>query len=671
MKTAIRSITLWLILFGSVQATYSQTRNASSSAPRIDVENYIIEANLTPDAHEISAAATITFTPLESTDFVVFELNENLAIQRVLDSNEEELDFSQHEIAPDILSVHFTRSLAPGVRVTIRVEYQGGFDRDRFSRIYSRDDSSAYIGMEGTYLMYAAKWFPVNRFPVDRATSTLEVTVPLGMTVIGPGLQQPVVTKGINEIFRWDAEEPILPGSFVAGHYFRHKTQIGDLTFELFAQKNRLDSMQKNAETAARILKYYTEAYGPSVAGNDYRLVEVPEPLALRPGMLGTIFITQNELAQSLPPVRELARRIAYQWWQETIGVKDKEDLWLIDGMAYYSAAQYIRQADGDAAYKTELNNLAVLALKFESKSAVQNGLELGYRNEQYESVVAGKGAWVINMLQGILGESKFETLIRQYVHNCAGSGGSLNEFRRLAEALYGEELGWFFTEWINTIGIPTLKTDYVTFKTPNGFRISGTVRQDSDLFRMPIEISVSGGDREETKTVELKGKSTPFDINSFTMPNKVVLDPNQKMLRDSPELRTSVQLSLGDDLKKKGSLVEAIRAYDDALKLSPKSSLIHFRLAEVFYEQFNLQSAANSFREALNGDMSPKWVEVWCYIYLGKIYDILGQRQRAMAEYTKAVNTKDDTNGAQAEANKWLKSPFTRSRSTVGTEGN
>jgi tetratricopeptide (TPR) repeat protein len=133
--------------------------------------------------------------------------------------------------------------------------------------------------------------------------------------------------------------------------------------------------------------------------------------------------------------------------------------------------------------------------------------------------------------------------------------------------------------------------------------------------------------------------------------------------------LQTSVQISLGNDQKQKGDFVDAVRAYESALKLSPNRSIAHFRLAETFFEQFNLQSAANSFRDALNGDKDPKWIEVWCYIYLGKIYDILGQRQRAMAEYTKAVNTKDDANGAQAEAQKWLATPFTKERTTIETE--
>jgi tetratricopeptide (TPR) repeat protein len=674
MNMRMRSIlvsgfALLLAIAGASTATYSQAKKRSASAPRIEVQNYKIEASLVPDAHELKAVAIIVFKALEATNFVVFELSENLSVQKVLNSEGVELEFGQDEIGPGYLSVRFAKPLASGSNVTITVQYQGGFDRDRFSRIYSRDENSAYIGMEGTYLMYSAKWFPINRFLANRATATVQITVPLGMTAIGPGTQLPVVTRGINEVFGWTAKKPILPGSIVAGQYSQKKLQFGDWNLECFTKENKPDASQLIAETAAKILDFYQSAYGPSASGNSFRLVEVDEPLAKQPGMLGTIFVTRRELAQSAVPVRDLARRIAYQWWQETVGTQSSEDLWLVDGMAYFSAAQYMGKAEGPSAYKDEINGLAVLALKFEGKSAVRVGLDLGYRTDKYESVVAGKGAWIVNMLRGIMGDIKFSQLQQQYAHDYAGNGASTAAFTKLAEKIHGKELGWFFREWVDTIGVPNFQSDYVVFKTNTGFRVSGTLKQDRDLFRMPMEISVVGGTKEETKVVELNGKSASFDISTLAMPTKVILDPNNKLLRDSKELQTSVQLSLGNDLKQNGDFVEAIRAYEGALKLNSHRSLAHFRLAEVFYEQFNLQSAANSFRDALNGDKEPKWIEVWCYIYLGKIYDILSQRQRAMAEYTKALNTKDDTNGAQAEAGKWLASPFTRERTTMEPE--
>jgi tetratricopeptide (TPR) repeat protein len=89
--------------------------------------------------------------------------------------------------------------------------------------------------------------------------------------------------------------------------------------------------------------------------------------------------------------------------------------------------------------------------------------------------------------------------------------------------------------------------------------------------------------------------------------------------------------------------------------------------MGEALFQLGNLQAAANQFRKSLNGDLKPKWVEVWGYINLGKIYDIRGDRERAVGEYQKAVNTGDDAYGAQDQAQKYLGEPFRRSGSTIG----
>ena len=655
-----------LIILSMIPAAFSQAKRASSAAPRIEVENYAIQATLAPESHELKATAAITFMPLEATDVVLFEISENLSIQKVLDSNGVELEFGQDETGPGQLAVRYSKPIPSATSQTIKVEYSGGFDRDRYSRLYTRDESSAYIGMEGTYLLYAAKWFPVNKYLVDRATATVEITVPLGFTVVGPGTQLPVVTKGISETFGWKADKPILPNSIVAGRYFVKKVEAGESVIECFAREDQLPAMEKNAEVLGKILAYYRQQFGPAAAGNQFRLVAVDDRVASHSGSEGTIYITSRELSFATPAARELARRVAYQWWMDTVGVQSAEDLWLVDGLAYYSAALYLGNSGGAGAFQEEVNNLAVLGLRFESKSAVRMGFSLGYKSESYESVVAGKGSWIQNMLRHLIGEEKYTQLLQEYVRQGAGKGGSTSGFQKLAEGVYGKELGWFFAEWLDTIGVPTFKTDYVVYRTTSGFKVSGSLKQDRDLFRMPVEVLVITRGKSEMALVEINGKSTPFDIETFTLPKQVVLDPDGKILRDSQELQTQVQLSLGTDLKQRGDYVGAIRAFEKALQINPRKSIAHFRLAETFWDQFNLQSAANSFRDALNGDKDPKWIETWCYIYLGKIYDILGQRQRAMAEYNKALNTKNDTNGAMAEAKKWLDAPFTRERTTM-----
>ncbi len=659
-----------LALFFNCDSVFAQARRAPSAAPRIDVENYATEVTLNPDAHELSAITTVTFKPLEETAVVVFELSENVSVQKILDADGIEVEFGQDEAGPGLLAVRFNKPLEAGKSLMVKVESTGGFDRDRFSRLYTRDESSAYIGPESTYLLYPSKWFPLSNAFADRASSTIEVNVPLGLTVIGPGNQLPVVTRGITETFGWTAERPILPNSIVAGHYFEKKVQAGAFTIDCFASEKKLDSIERSAEALGQILDFYQKRFGSSASGNRIRLVEVDDRLARHTGFLDTVFVTSRELEQERPTVRPLARRAAYQWWGETVGVASAEDLWLTDGFAYYSAALYAAEIGGAEGFKTEMDDLAVLGLKFESKSAVRGAVALGYRSEAYESIVAGKGAWILHMLRSIMGDRPFEQLLRKYLEDFRGQAGATTRaFQKLAEELYGKELGWFFGQWLDSIGVPNMQTDYIIYKTATGFRVAGTVKQDRDLFRMPLEIEVTTSDTPETTTIELSGKSTSFDVATFSAPKQVVIDPKYKILRDSKELQLAVQISLGEDLKDRGQLVEAIRAYESALKINPRKSLVHFRLAEVFFEQFNLQSAANSFRDALNGDKDPKWIEVWSYIYLGKIYDILNQRQRAMAEYNKALNTKDDTFGAQAEAKKWLAGPFTRERTVMDKE--
>ena len=65
-------------------------------------------------------------------------------------------------------------------------------------------------------------------------------------------------------------------------------------------------------------------------------------------------------------------------------------------------------------------------------------------------------------------------------------------------------------------------------------------------------------------------------------------------------------------------------------------------------------------------GDLDPKWTEVWAHIRLGNIYDAHGQRDRAVNEYNHAIRTRDNFHGAQDEAAKYLKQPYERKRKDV-----
>jgi tetratricopeptide (TPR) repeat protein len=145
------------------------------------------------------------------------------------------------------------------------------------------------------------------------------------------------------------------------------------------------------------------------------------------------------------------------------------------------------------------------------------------------------------------------------------------------------------------------------------------------------------------------------------------VLDPNNWVLKNSPDLRVRVAIRRGQELTAQGNLSEALTELNKALEVNKNSSLAHYRIADIFFAQRNYQSAANEFREALNGDGDPHWTEVWSHIMLGKIFDTTGQRERAVNEYRQAIQTGDPTQGAMDEARKYLEKPYERERRPNG----
>jgi TonB family protein len=88
---------------------------------------------------------------------------------------------------------------------------------------------------------------------------------------------------------------------------------------------------------------------------------------------------------------------------------------------------------------------------------------------------------------------------------------------------------------------------------------------------------------------------------------------------------------------------------------IQPVSSLAALRAGEEFLKQHNFQAAAIEFAAAAKGDRDPAWTVVWSHVGLGRAFDASGQRERAVAEYHLALDTKDNTFGALGFANMYL----------------
>jgi tetratricopeptide repeat protein len=344
-------------------------------------------------------------------------------------------------------------------------------------------------------------------------------------------------------------------------------------------------------------------------------------------------------------------------------------DVWITDGLSRYAEAMYAEQSDGVAGLHRALDEFATGALMYDEAAPIAQADRLALDSGQYISVVLDKGAMVFHMLRAELGDDVFTSTLRDFYRQHAGKTASIDDFQKLSEAALpppkvGEppvNLVAFYSQWLNSTGVPEFTLSYIVYRTPKGFKVVGQVHQDLDTFRMPVEVKVDTEGNPETKKIVVSGTSSGFQIDTFgrPKPNGITIDPNNNLLKSSPRLRVRAMVARGEALASVGKYYEAIQQYQHALEIQPTNSLAHFRTAEAMFYQKNYQAAANAFRSALGGDLDPKWVEVWSHIYIGKIYDLLGQRERAVNEYNLAQHTRDDTAGAQQEAARYMKQPY------------
>jgi len=203
--------------------------------------------------------------------------------------------------------------------------------------------------------------------------------------------------------------------------------------------------------------------------------------------------------------------------------------------------------------------------------------------------------------------------------------------------------------------------------ETQPGFRVMGTISQDLDLFRMPVTLHIETNGNPEEKQVEVVGTSSEFSVDTFGEPrhgaDAITVDPKDKVLKYNDATRVEVAIRKGEQHAEVNEYTEALQEYQRALEVVKNSSLAHYRIGEIFFLQGNFISASNAFHDALTGDLTPKWTEVWSHIYLGRIYDISDQRPRALTEYQQAQRTKDNTASAQEEAQKGIDHPYQRQR--------
>jgi len=626
---------------------------------RIAVDHYVINAEINQNTQTLAARTAVRFIPMgDNITAVTFELNNALNVARVVDEGGRQIPASRSQ-SDSTVRLNFDQPLAKGKPLTVTFDYDGRLTGNEDSPVYGI--KFAAIHNDYAYLMYPARWFPIAGYSTDRYSAEMNITVAAGNKVLGSGLETSH-PSGDKTIYSFKFDQKSFPGSIAVVRDEPIKVNSEGVVTSIYFRGGEKSMANAYGQEAGKIMSYFTGIFGLPPYAN-LALIESEEGAPNGFAAPGLVFLNPRGIGRDVA-TKLLANQISRQWWHALLSPATRNHLWLTNGFAAYSELINAEHETGPGALETQFHDVAVEALTVDNVPIIQASRLEDYSPELW-ALTGAKGASVLNMLRFVLGDAKFFETLKEYVKNHAWKSVTTDDFRKTAEAVSQQNLGYFFIEWIESSGAPEFKMDYTIFRTQKGFRVMGKVAQDLDTFRMPVELKIETEGNPEEKRVEVVGTSSEFSVDTFGKPKTVVIDPNSRLLRYSNAMRVAVAIRRGEQFFEISEFGDALKEYQKALESNKNSSLAHYRIAEVFFLQNNYQSAANEFRESLNGDLEPKWTEVWAHINLGKIFDITGQRERAVNEYQLAQRTRDNTQGAQDEAQKYLKKPYERQRSS------
>jgi predicted negative regulator of RcsB-dependent stress response len=629
---------------------------AAPARPQLNVTGYVIGADIDPNTNRLSATADVTFTALEDLTSATFELNNGLNIAKITDKSGTALN-SERLTTNSTVHVSLPAPIAKGSSTTFHFEYSG---------ILTGSDTSPVEGIKLasvadpiSILLYPGAWFPLQSpgLFTDRFTAEIHVRVPAEYTAVGSGTPtKKALPDGRNEFsFVWT--KPGFPGTIVAGKFLPPVTG-GLNNIHVYVTEKHKTTASEFAALAGRQFEYLTSVFGEPESGR-INIVELPEDAVSAAWAPQMACIAGNRIADPHGASRLLSNTLAHQWWGSEVSPATLNDAWITNGMSRYGELMYLEDAAGKTAFQNAVSDVSAGALAYDTEPLTTLG-RLDPFSPQFQSMTLEKGAMVFHMLRWEMGDETFQKFLRGLLSQFTDKGVRSDDVQKVAEAQTHLEFTAFFSQWIDGTGAPAFNDKYSVYRLGNskGFRTVGAISEDLDLFRMPVELRIETDGKTEVRRIDVAGTDSPYTIETFGRPRRISIDPENWLLKSTPDLAVRVAVLRGQQLVAQGDLTGALGEYQKALDANKSSSLAAYRIAEVFFMQRNYQSAANSFRDALRGDGDPRWTEVWSDIHLGYIFDCTGQRERAVNEYRLAVQTNDNTQGAINEARANMQTP-------------
>jgi len=519
--------------FNNEKLTFTKSPTPNQSL--FDITSYQLNLDLYPDQYLLKGAVVIHGKSLTNDlDHIEIDFYHVLSVDSIFQEGST-VPFDHQN---NLISISLHNTINNDETFSVTIYYHG----DPEEKIYGSFGWDSHSSLNTPIIWTLSEpygspvWWPCKDDPKDKADSVyINVTVPLDLIVASNGILSDISTNEDRHTYHWKTHYPIstyLVSLAISNYvqfsdwYAYSDTDSMEVTYYVYPE--HVNAAMEDFSITVDMLEFYASIFG------EYPFIQEKYGMAIFPWSGGMEHQTITSYGYGLVWGNHHfdfinAHELAHQWFGDCITMRHWSHIWLNEGFASYAEALWFEHVNGKEYYHTYVNQWDQIPLNaplFVTDSLNESAL--------FSRTVYDKGAFVLHMLRGVLGDTLFFKSLKAYVSDphLAYKSAVTEDFQRVCEEVSGITLDDFFQQWVYGSGRPNYKAIWWTTNKGSWETTLEITQINTSLFKMPLQIVLSGPSFKTSYTVWDSMFTQRFQFITNEKPDKLEIDPDNWVLK-------------------------------------------------------------------------------------------------------------------------------------------
>ena len=542
-----------------------------------DAIHYRIKISLDIENKSFQGETVITLSPLKD-GFQKCVLDaEDFTVTSILSQWGSPLKFEQIDKK---LIVHLWRSFSYGEPLSFTAFYRCQNPK-RGLQFYEESEETPAMVASNSWPDGVHHWFPCFDFPNDKVTNEIIATVESGNKVCANGRLVSVTddTAAGTTTYHWSQE---LPHStylifMAAAPYIIVRDSYGTLPVNYWVYPQHEKYARLTYGKTPKMIEFFNTTFGYEYPWAKYDQVSTPfggGAESTSATAMGHRIIHDERAEQDYSSIGIVSHELAHQWWGNLITLRTWAHAWMNEGFGTYSDYLYARYELGEDEGAVNLLGKKNGYLR-EANNRYLRPVVIDHYDRQgdlFDTHSYRKGACVLHMMRFMAGDKLFFKTLSHFLHEYAFDVVDTHDFMRTVKTVTGQNLDWFFEQWIFKPGHPIFDIGYTWDEGDGKVRLKVTQTQDTSqgipIFRTPVLIAIITPKGKVTQKVWIEDREEEFTFDAAEKPLLVRFDEGNHLVKEWTFRKSReelvYQMKNDDVIGRMWAAAELIRFKDD-----------------------------------------------------------------------------------------------------------